>query len=134
MCTLTGRRNKDQREKWKMKRTTLISASLLLAFAGCTCSQGWRPNFLTRFNNRIHGVSNVGAACDAGCQEAAPIATGGCDNCGTTGGANFGGYEQIGDSYEGVQYSTVNPTYVNPNTPAGASTSIRRELVPANRN
>jgi len=85
-----------------MKRTTLISASLLLAFAGCTCGQGWRPNFLTRFSDRIHGVNNVGEPCNAGCQDAAaaPIATGGCNTCGTT-GVNYGGYEQqIGDSYE----------------------------------
>jgi len=94
-----------------MKRTTLISASLLLAFAGCTCGQGWRPNILTRMNNRIHGVSNVGEPCDAGCQgapQAHPVSTGGCESCGSSSNMNYGGYEQIGDSYEvpmGTQYT-----------------------------
>ena len=95
-----------------MKRTTLISASLLLAFAGCTCSQGWRPNFLTRFNDRIHGVSNVGEHCDAGCREAAISApVSGCDNCGS---ANYGGYEQVGQFNEiqpGVQYGSSPQSY-----------------------
>ena len=119
-----------------MKRTTLISASLLLAFAGCTCGQGWRPNFLTRMNNRIHGVSNVGEPCDAGgCREpapAAPMATGGCDSCGNTGSAQFGGYEgqvmdgQIIGSYEGTPVGgyTATPAYTNsvPNYPASPQT------------
>ena len=90
-------------ETCEMKRTTLISASLLLAFAGCTCGQGWRPNILTRMNNRIHGASNVGEPCDAGCQGASGaghVANGGCDTCGSVGGMNYGGYEQVGDSYE----------------------------------
>jgi hypothetical protein len=87
-----------------MKRTTLVSASLLLAFAGCTCGQGWRPNFLTRFNNRFHSASNVGAPCDAGCESgavhAAPASAGGCESCGQT-SANYGGYEgEIMNSYE----------------------------------
>jgi hypothetical protein len=133
MCTLTGRHNKEKRENQEMKRTTLISASLLLAFAGCTCGQGWRPNFLTRFNNRLHGVSNVGAPCDAGCHDA-HVATGGCDTCGTSGSANFGGYETVGDSYEvpnGVTYSTVPPNYGTPITPGGTSASSRMEPVSA---
>jgi len=93
-----------------MKKTTLISASLLLAFAGCTCGQGWRPNIFTRLNNRIHGVSNVGEPCDAGCQgapNAASVASGGCDSCGTAGGAHYGGYDGHAiDSYEGVPVGT----------------------------
>ncbi len=117
-----------------MKRTTLISASLLLAFAGCTCGQGWRPNIFTRFNNRIHGVSNVGEPCDAGCQGAAvaaPVATGGCESCGTAGGANYGGYDQVidsqngvvvGSSYSGSPYSsTVYSGPVNGSTVYGSS-------------
>jgi hypothetical protein len=113
-----------------MKRTTLISASLLLAFAGCTCGQGWKPNFLTRFSNRIHGVSNVGEPCDAGCRDAAmsaPVTTG-CDTCGT---ANYGGYEQIGQVYDGqsgVQYGNAPQTYVT-----GPST-MTREQVGARKN
>jgi hypothetical protein len=133
MCTLTGSHNLVKGEKQEMKRTTLISASLLLAFAGCTCGQGWKPNFLTRFSNRIHGVSNVGAPCDAGCHEAAPVATG-CDNCGTANSANFGGYEQVGDSYEvGVPYSTVSPAYVAPSTPAGVQNTSRMEPIRATK-
>ena len=126
----------------EMKRTTLISASLLLAFAGCTCGQGWRPYILTRLNNRIHGVSNVGEACDAGCRDAglaAPIANGGCESCGTAGSRNYGGYEQIGDSYEvpvGTQYVVPPTQYVQPNSyPAGQPTGSRMEPIrskPAN--
>ena len=103
-----------------MKRTTLISASLLLAFAGCTCGQGWRPNILTRMNNRIHGVSNVGEPCDAGCQGAAmaaPVASSGCTTCGSAGNVSYGGYEQIGDSYEvpiGTQYAPTSATQYQP--------------------
>jgi len=95
-----------------MKRMTLISVGFLLAFAGCTCSQGWKPNFLTRFNDRIHGASNVGEHCDAGCREAAISApVPGCDNCGS---ANYGGYEQVGQSYEvqpGVQFGSSPQSY-----------------------
>ena len=92
-----------------MNRTTLISASLLLAFAGCTCGQGWRPNILTRMYNRVHGVSNVGAPCDAGCEAGmtrgvveTPMSSGGCDTCNAN-SSNYGGYnEQIIGSYEGT--------------------------------
>jgi hypothetical protein len=113
----------------------LISASLLLAFAGCSCGQGWRPKFLTKFGNCNQGASNVGAPCDAGCHEA-PVATGDCETCGTAGSANYGGYETIGDSYEvpsGVTYSTAPPTYVTPTTPGGAPASRNMEPIRANR-
>ena len=126
-----------------MKRTTLISASLLLAFAGCTCGQGWRPNILTRLNNRIHGVSNVGEPCDAGCREAvmaAPVAHhGGCESCGNAGSVNYGGYEQMGDSYEvpaGTQFVGPSTQYVKPNSyPMGQLSGSRMEPIrsmPAN--
>ena len=125
----------------EMKRTTLISASLLLAFAGCTCGQGWRPNILTRLNNRIHGVSNVGEPCDAGCRDAvmtAPVAHNGCESCGNAGSVNYGGYEQIGDSYEvpvGTQYVGPSSQYVPNSYPAGQPTGSRMEPIrskPAN--
>jgi hypothetical protein len=102
-----------------MKIKTLISASLLLAFAGCTCGQSGKPNFFTRLNSRLHGASNVGEPCDAGCQ-GAPMqhAAGGCESCATN-TMNYGGYEgPIGDSYEGTtigppsdSYTTQPPTY-----------------------
>lgn len=140
MCTFAGSHNRVQRETWEMKRTTLISASLLLAFAGCTCGQGWRPNILTRLSNRIHGVSNVGEPCDAGCRDAAhaaPVASGGCESCGSAGNMNYGGYEQIGDAYEvqtGSPY-TVGPatSYVQPSYPAGQPTTSRMEPITAKR-
>ena len=84
--------------------------------AGCTCGSGGKPNIFTRMNNRIHGASNVGEPCDAGCQSAAGaghVANGGCDNCGSAGSMNYGGYEQVGDSYE-VQSGT--PYTVGPST------------------
>jgi hypothetical protein len=110
-----------------MKRTTLISASLLLAFAGCTCGQGWRPNILSRLNDRIHGVSNVGAPCDAGCRGALPAA--GCEACGTT-SSNYGGYDgQIIDSAEGASVGyNLGPSavYNSPTYPAAqAAQSVR---------
>ena len=115
-----------------MKRTTLISASLLLAFAGCTCGQGWRPNILTRMNNRIHGAGNVGEACDADCRDAVrsgPVANGGCDTCGSVGSMNYGGYDQVGDSYEvqpGTPYSVGPSTsYVQPGYTTGQPTPGR---------
>ena len=125
----------------EMKRTTLISASLLLAFAGCTCGQGWRPNILTRLNNRIHGVSNVGEPCDAGCRDAVmavPVAHGGCESCGNAGSMNYGGYEQMGDSYEvpvGTQYVGPSSQYGPNSYPAGQPTVSRTEQIrskPAN--
>ncbi len=142
-----------------MKRTTLISASLLLAFAGCTCGQGWRPNIFTRLNNRIHGASNVGEPCDAGCQGAgnmAPPATGGCESCGANGGANYGGYDQvidsqdavIGSSYGGSPYSstvyagpingstvygTAVPSDARPVSTTYAPTTTRMEPIAAKR-
>jgi hypothetical protein len=108
-----------------MKRTTLISASLLLAFAGCTCGQGWRPNIFTRLNNRFHGVSNVGEPCDAGgCHSApvaAPIASSGCDTCGTA-SASYGGYEgQVIDSYDGTPISSTYNGTINNGTIVGGS-------------
>jgi hypothetical protein len=133
-----------------MKRTTLISASLLLAFAGCTCGQGWRPNIFSRLSNRFHGVSNVGATCDAGCDGgmAAPISapiSGGCESCGSNVGANYGGYETVGDSYEvpNLYQSQVVPQYTNGSTttlPPGsyqtgpATTSSRMEPIAARAN
>ena len=116
----------------EMKRTTLISASLLLAFAGCTCGQGWRPNILTRLNNRIHGVSNVGEPCDASCRDAvmaAPVAHSGCESCGNAGSVNYGGYEQIGDSYEvpaGTQYVGPSTQYVQPGSYATGQPTVSR--------
>jgi hypothetical protein len=136
MCTFAGDHNRVQRENWEMKRTTLISASLLLAFAGCTCGQGWRPNIFTRLNNRIHGVSNVGEPCDAGCQgasNAAPVATGGCESCGAATGANYGGYEgQIIDSYEGVPVGAYNETNYGGSTYVGTSNVVPSNVVSSN--
>ena len=131
MCSLAASHNKVQREIYKMKRTTLISASLLLAFAGCTCGQGWRPNFLTRWNNRFQGVSNVGEPCDAGCHGAAvaPIANSGCTTCGSAGNVNYGGYEHVGDSYEvpmGIQYGTSTATQYQPSGYAVAQPQVSR--------
>ncbi|MEQ1830402.1 MAG: hypothetical protein ABL921_30875 [Pirellula sp.] len=111
-----------------MKRTTLISASLLLAFAGCTCG-GWRPNLFSRLSDRFHGASNVGEPCDAGCHTApmaAPMATAGCESCGNATSAHYGGYEgQIIDSYEGVPVGAVNSmpsgVYTSPTYPSATS-------------
>ena len=124
-----------------MKRTTLILASSMLVFAGCTCGGG-RPNFFTSLHNRIHGVSNVGEPCDAGCHAAHD----GCDTCVGSGSMNYGGYEgQVIDTYEGtpVTYggTTTGSSTVpyNPQTFPSSSAPIvnspRREVVgpkPAN--
>ena len=109
-----------------MKRTTLISASLLLAFAGCTCGQGWRPNIFSRLNNRFHGVSNVGEPCDAGGCHSAPVAAapvaGGCETCNGA-SVGYGGYEgQVIDSYEGVPVGTTYNGTINGGTVVGSST------------
>lgn len=109
-----------------MKKVTLVVASLLLASAGCTtCGQGNRPGFFTRFYNRLHGVSNVGAPCDAGC-EAVPVAHTGCDGCGGVESAAYGGYDgTVIGTYEGtpISYGTGTTTGV-PTTATPA-----RELV-----
>jgi hypothetical protein len=133
MCTYQwGTTTKGELE---MKKTTLISASLLLAFAGCTCGGG-RPNFFTRLSDKIHGVSNVGEPCDAGCHSApmtAAPATGGCESCGST-SANYGGYDgQIINSYEGVptggslSSTQVVPsgTYTSPSYPMAQPQGVR---------
>ena len=83
-------------------------------------------------SNRIHGVSNIGEPCDAGCQGAAGaglVAKGGCDTCGPVGSMNYGGYEHVGDSYEvqsGTPY-TVGPStsYVQPSYTTGQPTPGR---------
>lgn len=103
-----------------MKRVTLISAGLVLAFAGCSCGHGWRPHIFTRLHNCIHGVSNVGAPCEAGGCEAAPA----CETCGNE-TAHYGGYEgTVIGSYEGTPVSTYattpGTTYGTPSTPATA--------------
>ncbi len=110
-------------EKREMKTKTLISASLLLAFAGCSCGQSSRPSFFAKLNQRLHGAGNVGEPCDAGCQVAhmQQPAAGGCESCATN-SMNYGGYEgPIVDSYEGTpvgmpsgSYSTQPPTYSTP--------------------
>jgi hypothetical protein len=113
-----------------MKKTTLISASLLLAFAGCTCGGG-RPNIFNRLSDRIHGSSNVGEPCDAGCRHAAVAPTSaGCDNCGTS-TVNYGGYDgQVIDSYEGVQLGAINTApaavYTSPTYPAATAPQAAR--------
>ena len=126
---------KIERETWEMKRTTLISASLLLAFAGCTCGQGWRPNFMKGFSSCLRGNSNVGEPCDAGCRDAAMSApmSAGCETCGT---ANYGGYEQVGQVVEGqpgVQYSSAPQSYAPQSYPTGPST-VTREPISARKN
>jgi len=119
-----------------MKRTTLISASLLLAFAGCSMGQSERPSFFTRLHNRIHGVSNMGEPCDVGCQGApVPMATGGCESCGNGVSMNYGGYSdgQIMNSYESTPMSIGTPTtssipYTSPTYQPGP-TRANREIV-----
>ncbi len=103
-----------------MKRTSLVAASILLAFTGCTCGQGWRPNILGRLHDRIHGTNNVGAPCLGGACASAPVmaapvvADAGCETCGS--GVQTMGYEGypttaygneiVGDSYGGVIRNT----------------------------
>ncbi len=133
MCTDARVTAKFLGEKREMKIKTLISASLLLAFAGCTCGQSERPNFFTRLNNRLHGARNVGEPCDAGCQGApTQPAAGGCDSCATN-TRNFGGYEgPIVDSYEGTtigpppsSFTTQPPTYSTPYPSVGQPSGSR---------
>jgi len=119
-----------------MKRTTLISASLLLAFAGCSMGQCGKPNFFTRLHNRIHGIDNVGEPCDAGCHGAeAPMATG-CESCGNGVSSNYGGYSegQVMNSYESTPMSIGSPTtsmtpYTSPTYVPGPTTRTNREIV-----
>jgi hypothetical protein len=121
-----------------MKRVTLISAGLLLAFAGCTCGQGWRPNILTRLHNRIHGVSNVGAPCDAGHCESAVQAQPACESCGNSEAVQYGGYEgNVIGSYEGTPIGSYNSynnvptqTYVAPTQTVGARFGTAETVVP----
>jgi hypothetical protein len=97
-----------------MKRTSLVAASILLAFTGCTCGQGWRPNILGRLHDRIHGT-NVGAPCASGaCVSAPVVADAGCETCGN--GVQTMGYEGyptttfggeiVGSNYGGVTHSS----------------------------
>ncbi len=105
-----------------MKRTSLVAASILLAFTGCTCGQGWRPNILGRLHDRIHGT-NVGAPCASGGCASAPmiaapaIADAGCETCGNgVQRLGYEGYEShpttsyggevLGNNYGGVVHSS----------------------------
>lgn len=120
-----------------MKRMTLISASLLLAFAGCTMGQSGKPNFFTRLHDKIHGKDNVGAPCDAGCHGAeVPMPTD-CESCGSGYSSNYGEYSegQIMNSYESTPMSigspttSMTPTYTSPTYVPGPTTSTNREIV-----
>lgn len=90
-------------------------------------------------SNRFHSISNVGEQCDAGCHGAmtAPVSNNGCTSCGSAGNVNYGGYEQIGDSYEvgiGSQYSTPTTTqYQTPSYPMAQPQVSRMEPVAAKR-
>ncbi|MCE3016052.1 MAG: hypothetical protein LW870_09305 [Pirellula sp.] len=98
-----------------MRKFTLISATFMLAFAGCTCGQGWRPNILTKLHNRIHGVANMGEPCDAGCAPAPEYApSAGCSTCENNVSASYGSYDgQIIN--EGIVIGSSTPsTYVSP--------------------
>ncbi|XZE45144.1 hypothetical protein SH467x_000349 [Pirellulaceae bacterium SH467] len=74
-----------------MKKLTILYAAFIMAFAGCTTGQGWRPNVLTRLHNRIHGTANYGEPCDQGCAPAAPAP--GCSTCGNGVASGYGAYE-----------------------------------------
>ena len=92
-----------------MKRTTLALAALALAFSGCNNCGSLRPaNLFGKFKSCLHGASNIGAPCDAGCEAGAPAAGhDGCATCGET-GANYGGYgESVIGSYETPMSSTI---------------------------
>lgn len=120
-----------------MKKATLISASLLLAFSGCTLGQSGRPNFFTRLHDRIHGTNNVGEPCDAGCHHnEVPMATGGCDSCANGVSSNYGGYSdgQIMNSYEttpimNMGTPTTSIPYTSPSyQPGGSRISSERVI------
>lgn len=102
----------------------MIIAISTMAFAGCTCGQGWRPNIFTRLHDRIHGTNNIGAPCDVNCVPAAPAPlayapppTAGCTDCGPSVAAGYGSYET---EYVGsvapaqIQYGPSS-TYAGPN-------------------
>ncbi len=116
-----------------MKNFTLLVAISTMAFAGCTCGQGWRPNILSRLHDRIHGVSDVGAPCDANCAPAmAPMAYApppGCTSCGDV-SVGYGSYEgEYGGGYVSEPYSigaptTVPQTYATPPRPGETVTPL----------
>ena len=118
-----------------MKRTSLIVASLLLAFTGCSCGQSlssWRPNIFGRLHDRIHGT-NVGAPCMSGGCASAPsmaapaMASVGCETCGN--GVHSLGYEgYASDSYGGETVIGSYDNVVNGGTSYGTS-----EVVPPSR-
>jgi hypothetical protein len=101
-----------------MKKFTLISATFLLAFAGCTCGQGWRPNILTNLHNHIYGVGNKGELCDAGCAPTAPAVehdpNTGCSTCGNNVSAPYGSYDEQIISDGMVIGSNAPMTYATP--------------------
>lgn len=91
-----------------MKRTTFALAALALAFTGCNTCGTWRPNLLGKFKSCLHGASNIGAPCDAGCETGAPPADG-CQGCSES--ANYGGYgETVIGSYETPMSSGIPST------------------------
>lgn len=87
-----------------MKRSILALTVLTLAFAGCNTCGSWRPNF-GGFKSCLQGASNVGAPCDAGCEAGHAE---GCQNCGQSSSANYGGYgETVIGSYESPMSSSL---------------------------
>ncbi len=108
-----------------MKNSKFVIATLLVAFAGCSCGQGWRPNILNNLHNRIHGGASIGDPCDAnGCT--IPAGEEHCSTCGEGVSSSYGGVQ--GEVvYEGTPVNTSVPpsTYVTPGT--------RIESVPAQR-
>lgn len=115
-----------------MKRTTLALAALALAFTGCNTCGTWRPNLLGKFKSCLHGASNIGAPCDAGCEAGGPVADG-CQGCSES--ANYGGYgETVIGSYEtpmstGISSSSDGISIGTP-LPAG-STSVPGTALPS---
>lgn len=94
-----------------MKKLTILYAAFIMAFAGCSSCQGWRPNIFARLHDRIHGVSNYGEPCDVGCTPAAPAPN--CTTCGNGVAAGYGGYES---EYAGepISIGSAPSTYAAP--------------------
>lgn len=107
-------------------RLAVVCATLVLAFSGCSCGQGWRP-FGGLFN-RFHGPSNVGAPCDAGC--AAPA----CPTCGDGHTSHYGGIDGEVISNYPSSYEIGSPvSYAQPQTYRTPAAGETVKSVPATR-
>ncbi|XZE19677.1 hypothetical protein SH449x_005003 [Pirellulaceae bacterium SH449] len=110
-------------------RLAIFCATMVMAFSGCSCGQGWRPNILPNLFNRFHGPSNVGAPCDAQC-----VPPPACASCGDGYTSQYGGIDgEVISNYPSSYEIGAPVSYSAPQTYRNAPAPETVRSVPASR-